>query len=250
MPSREMLDATRQATGQAARPETSVVTAKILEILAAADVRRVIDIGCGRGDLAAALVRRGYAVTGVDPLSSAVEIARGRAPGAEFLHAGAEAIPARPGSFGATVFLNSLHHVPADLMSAGLGEAWRLLRPRGALVVVEPLARGSFFEAMRRVDDETEVRAQALEALDRFAESHACETVEDSQVDRISHFASVDSFLTYLCAADPARQAVIDADRDAVTGDFLRCAETSEGEDEPFQLTQPHMVRVLRKLSD
>lgn len=249
MPSRKMLDATRQATGQSATPETSVVTAKILEILAAGDVRRVIDIGCGRGDLAAALVRRGYAVTGVDPLQSALDIARGRAPGAEFLHAGAEAIPARPGSFGATVFLNSLHHVPADLMPAALAEAWRLLRPRGVLLVIEPLAQGSFFEAMRRVDDETEVRAKALEALERFAASHSCETVEDRQVDRISHFGSVEAFLTYLCAADPARQAVIDADPEAVKKDFLRCAETSEGA-EPFMLTQPHLVRVLRKLPD
>ncbi|PVB60629.1 class I SAM-dependent methyltransferase [Labrenzia sp. 011] len=249
MPSRKMLDATRQATGQTARPETSVVTAKILEILATEDVRRVMDIGCGRGDLAAALVRRGYSVTGVDPLQSALDIARGRAPGAEFLHAGAEAIPARPDSFGATVFLNSLHHVPADLMPAGLEEAWRLLRPRGVLLVIEPLARGSFFEAMRRVDDETEVRAQALAALERFVESHGCETVEDSELDRVSHFGSVEAFLTYLCAADPARQAAIDADPEAVKEDFLRYAETPEGE-ETWILTQPHMVRVLRKLPD
>ncbi|NDV51616.1 class I SAM-dependent methyltransferase [Salipiger sp. PrR003] len=247
MPSRKMLDATRQATGQGGRPEASIVTAKILQVLAAEEVRRVLDIGCGRGDLAAALVRRGYAVTGVDPQPEALAIARGRAPGAEFLQAGAEAIPARAGSFGAAVFLNSLHHVPAAQMEPGLAEAWRLLRPRGVLLLIEPLAQGSFFEAMRRVDDETEVRARARAALGRFAAAVRCETVEDGQIDRISRFASEEAFVTYLCAADPGRRAAIDASPEAVTRDFLHWAETSEGAP-PYVLTQPHMVRVLRKL--
>ncbi|MBE9639556.1 class I SAM-dependent methyltransferase [Salipiger mangrovisoli] len=247
MPSRKMLDATRQATGQGATPEASVVIAKILGVLAAEEVRRVLDVGCGRGDLAAALVRRGYAVTGIDPQAEALEIARGRAPGAEFLQAGAEAIPARPGSFGAAIFLNSLHHLPDGLMAAGLDEAWRLLRTCGVLLVIEPMAQGSFFEAMRRVDDESEVRARALEALDRFAAAAHCETVESARLDRISRFASVDAFVTYLCAADPARRAVIDADPEAVARDFLRWAETAAGAP-PYRLVQPHVVRVLRKL--
>ncbi len=246
MPSRNMLDATRQATGQGATPETSVVTAKILGVLAAEEVRRVIDIGCGRGDLAAAMVRRGYSVTGVDPQAGALEIARARAPGAEFLQAGAEAIPARAGSFGAAIFLNALHHLPGPLMAPGLAQAWRLLRPGGVLVVIEPLARGSFFEAMRRVDDETDVRAQALDALDRFIARTPCDMVEDVQLDRVSRFASVDAFVTYLCAADPARRALVDADPEAVTRDFLHWATAAEG-DTPHELVQPHMVRVLRK---
>lgn len=249
MPSHKMLEATRQATGQGARPETSVVTAKILALLAAEEVRRVVDIGCGRGDLAAALVRRGYAVTGVDPSEAALGIARGRAPGAEFLQAGAEAIPARAGSFGAAVFLNALHHVPAPQMGPGLAEAWRLLRPGGLLVVIEPLAQGSFFEAMRRIDDETAVRAEARAALERFAESQRCAVVEDATLDRISHFASEEAFATYLCAADPGRRAAIEAEPEALTRDFLRCAET-EGDGPPYVLVQPHMVRALRKLPE
>ncbi|RAK12008.1 pimeloyl-CoA biosynthesis protein BioC [Salipiger aestuarii] len=245
MPTREILDATHQATGQGSAPEASIGTATILDILAREEVRRVIDIGCGRGDLAAALVRRGYAVTGVDPSQEALNFARARAPGAEFLLAGADAIPGRTGSYGAAIFMNSLHHIPAAIMGAGLQEAMRLLRPDGVLVVVEPLAAGSFFDAMRRVDDETAVRAQALDALEAFAAAQPCEVVQDSRFDRVSRFASVEAFLTYLCAADPARRRAIDADPDAVTRDFLRCAHRAAS-DAPYVLTQPHMVRVLR----
>lgn len=249
MPSREILDATAQATGQGGVPEASIVTATILTALATADVRRVLDIGCGRGDLAAALLRRGFAVTGVDPSAQALAAARSRAPGAEFLLAGADSIPARSGSFGAAVFVNSLHHLPGGGMETGLSEAWRLLRPGGILVVVEPLAEGSFFAAMKRVDDETAIRAEALAALAAFAASTPCQVVADSRFDRVSRFASVDAFVTFLCAADPDRRRVVEADPDAVVRDFQTCADRPEiaGDRPPWQLTQPHVLRVLRK---
>ncbi|MEY8828274.1 class I SAM-dependent methyltransferase [Sedimentitalea sp. XS_ASV28] len=236
---------TRGAAGRGVVREPDVVTARILALLADEEVHRVVDIGCGRGGLAAALVRRGYSVTGVDPSDLALDVARARAPGARFLRAGAEAIPASDSSFGAAIFHNALHHLPEGRMEAGIVEAWRLLRSGGVLVVVEPLASGSFFEAMRRVDDETAIRAQALAALTRFADRHDSSLVEDSQLDRISRFSSVDEFLSYLCAADPSRQTVIDADRDAVTRDFLHHAEAVEGG--LSLLRQPHMIRVLRK---
>lgn len=45
---------------------------------------RVLDVGCGRGDMARELVELGYDVTGVDPAASGVELARRRVPGARF----------------------------------------------------------------------------------------------------------------------------------------------------------------------
>lgn len=242
MPDKNMPDAARQG----GRPEVSIVTARILEVLAAEEVRRVIDIGCGRGDLAAALVRRGYSVTGIDPQEVALASARARAPGADFIACEARAIPARDGSFGAAVFVNSLHHLPGPDMLPGLAEAWRLLRPGGVLLVIEPLATGSFFNAMRRIDDETAVRAEALDALAEFTSRQGVETVLDERIDRVSRFESVESFVTFLCVADPERRKVVDAEPEAVAADFLRHVEDGEAP-EPYVLVQPHLVRVLRK---
>jgi 2-polyprenyl-3-methyl-5-hydroxy-6-metoxy-1,4-benzoquinol methylase len=45
---------------------------------------RVVDLGCGSGIWGAELLRAGYEVTGVDISPGMVELARGRAPGAEF----------------------------------------------------------------------------------------------------------------------------------------------------------------------
>jgi len=61
----------------------------LLRLLHAArrDNGQVIDLGCGSGIWAAALLRAGYAVTGLDPSSAMLAIARQVAPGARFVRA-------------------------------------------------------------------------------------------------------------------------------------------------------------------
>ena len=51
--------------------------------------RQVIDLGCGSGIWAAALLRAGYAVTGVDPSSAMLALARQIAPAAQFVRTSA-----------------------------------------------------------------------------------------------------------------------------------------------------------------
>ena len=139
---------------------------RITTILKETGARDVLDVGCGRGALARRLVGEGLAVTGIDPTPDAIAAAQESVPEAQFSVAGAEALPFDPGSFDACVFLNSLHHVPVPLMGQALQEALRVLRPGGEVIVVEPLAEGPFFEVMRPVEDETEIRRAAMAAID------------------------------------------------------------------------------------
>ena len=53
------------------------------------DVRRVIDVGCGAGPLAKALVDAGFEVTGVDTSEELLEFARLNVPNADFIRASA-----------------------------------------------------------------------------------------------------------------------------------------------------------------
>ncbi len=105
------------------------------------DPSRVLEVDCGKGELARALARAGHSVTAIDP----------RAPQRE-AEREAERIPENPafrreriedlsdpGSFDHVVAVLSLHHV-GDLGKA-VNKMAGLLRAGGALIVVER-ARG------------------------------------------------------------------------------------------------------------
>ena len=84
---------------------------------------RVHRVGFSRCGVARALSRRGFRVTGIDPSAAAVARATQRVPAARFLCARAEDLPAGLPLFDAAIFVNSLHHIPAEAMPAALLQA-------------------------------------------------------------------------------------------------------------------------------
>jgi SAM-dependent methyltransferase len=95
---------------------------------------RVLEVGCGRGELAALLLARGYAVTALDVDPDAVAAARGSGVPAvryDFLDGGIE-------PHDAVLFTRSLHHV-ADLDRAAALAA-EACTP-GGVVVLDEFAR-------------------------------------------------------------------------------------------------------------
>ncbi len=102
--------------------------------LAGRPAGRLLDVGCGRGDLGTWFLRRGWRVVGVEPSVAACALARTRGLDAR---AGtlAEAALA-PGSFDAVVFRQSLEHVPDP--AADLARAHAALRVGGLLAISVP----------------------------------------------------------------------------------------------------------------
>jgi SAM-dependent methyltransferase len=95
--------------------------------------RRVLDVGCGTGRLAATLAKRGAKVWGVDPSEEMLAEARERAGSAVGLKRGvAEALPFRAGWFDRAVLWLVVHLVDR---SRALPELARVLTPGGRLVV-------------------------------------------------------------------------------------------------------------------
>jgi SAM-dependent methyltransferase len=95
---------------------------------------RVLDVGCGVGDLAVALRRHGWSVTGLEPSAVACEHARGR--GLE-VHCGTlDDAPWDVATFDAIVFNHALEHIPQP--EDALRRAAGLLRPGGMLAVAVP----------------------------------------------------------------------------------------------------------------
>jgi ubiquinone/menaquinone biosynthesis C-methylase UbiE len=101
---------------------------------------RVLDLGCGQGDLTLALLARGAAVTSLDISPGMVEIARkrvelhGQGRRVQFVLAPIEATSLPSQSFDLIVGRWILHHV--DLVAAG-PELARILVPGGRMVFLE-----------------------------------------------------------------------------------------------------------------
>ena len=95
---------------------------------------RLVEVGGGRGALAAALRERGYQVTVVEPDAESAQACRER--GLAVLQAPVEAFEG--GGYDAVLFTRVLHHVPDA--AAAMRRAAAACRP-GGVVVVEDLAR-------------------------------------------------------------------------------------------------------------
>ncbi|MGB0096877.1 MAG: class I SAM-dependent methyltransferase [Solirubrobacteraceae bacterium] len=94
----------------------------------------LLDVGCGRGDLAASWIRAGWAVRGIEPSPVAASIARRR--GTNVLEGTMATVTLPQESVDAVVFRHSLEHVvdpQADLLKAS-----RALRPGGRLAIIVP----------------------------------------------------------------------------------------------------------------
>ncbi|OBB31737.1 SAM-dependent methyltransferase [Mycolicibacterium peregrinum] len=110
----------------------------------AADVARVsatdhvVDVGCGPGTAARVAARRGARVTGVDPSSTMLRIARlvtpKRAP-ITWGEGAAEALPVTDGSATVVWALATVHHWQDVDMA--VAEVHRVLAPSGRLVAIE-----------------------------------------------------------------------------------------------------------------
>jgi SAM-dependent methyltransferase len=94
----------------------------------------LLDVGCGRGDLAESWIHAGWTVVGIEPSPEAAAVARRR--GAEVLDGTLETVELRTGSFDAVVFRHSLEHVPEPRRD--LARAYDALRPGGRLAVIVP----------------------------------------------------------------------------------------------------------------
>ena len=189
--------------------------------------KQVLDVGCGTGVLARSLSDRGAHVVGVDPNEEALAVARQTVPTGTFYPASAQALPLADRSFDGVVFLNSLHHVPVPDMPLALREAARVVKPRRPILVIEPLAEGSFFSVLRLVEDETSVRAAAQKVVDEALNSGAFERLDRIDYLRYEYFADVDQFLTRIVAVEPARAPVIEKRRREISAAFRGYARTA-----------------------
>lgn len=185
--------------------------------IAAVSPTRVLEAGCGEGELAEHVARElGAEVVAVDQSERMVELTRARGVDA---HVGdVQALPFRDGSFDVVVAAWMLYHVPE--LDRGLAELARVLRPRGRLVA-----------GTNATDHLLELRR--LGGLDRWDLPFGAENGEELLR---SHFAQVERI--------DASGTVVVHDIDAVRSYFASSERLSSYLDRlPVALDEPLVVR-------
>ena len=165
---------------------------------------RVIDVGCGPGNLVAELVGRVGAdrVAAVDPSEPFVEAARSRYPGADIRQASAEALPYPDGAFDAALAQLVVHFMTDPV--AGLGEMARVTRGGGVVAACVwdfGYGRGPlslFWRAALELDpaatDESRLAGARAGHLVELLSSAGLRDVEEAELSVRREFASFDAW--------------------------------------------------------
>lgn len=227
-------------TAQAPRTHDEVLAAHVP--LAGA---RVVDVGCGSGALSRALRSHGAEVTGLECGAEPLQAARLADPdhADRYVEGVGQDLPFGDGELDAVVYSYALHHVPAEHLDAALAEAARVLRPGGLLYVVEPVAAGPAFEVVRLIDDETEVRALAQQALQRAADAGLELVTRTAYRSEMVH-AGPASMQARVVGADAGRAAAFERHRVEFAERFLARGRPVEG---GYAFSQDNLVEVWRK---
>ena len=108
-----------------------------MELAPAGAGDRVIDVGCGTGNLLAGYAELGATCTGVDLSPAMLDVARSRLPEADLRVVDATDLPFADASQDLVLASLFLHELDPDTRSAALAEMTRVADPDGRVVVVD-----------------------------------------------------------------------------------------------------------------
>ena len=172
----------------------------------------VLDVGCGRGELLAAMKDAGISARGIDANDSMIAAAAERGLDAVRADALAYLDALAPGSLGGLVSTQVVEHLEPSYLMRLLDAAARALRP-GAPIVVEtinPACWLAFFSSYIR--DLTHVRPVHPETLQYLLRASGFERVEiryTAPVPDHMKMATIDLPASVIAAGDPTSTALV-----------------------------------------
>ncbi len=160
-----------------------------------------------------------------------------------FVEGAGERLPFADDSADVVIYMNALHHVPVAAQSDAIAEASRVLKPGGTLLVLEPLAKGAYFELVRAVEDETAVRAAAYRAIGRAGDA-GFRAVAEIVYDAPLKFPDFAAFEARIVAVDPKRAPIVARLRDKLRHGFTAAGRR---ESDGIYFSQPTRANLLVK---
>jgi ubiquinone/menaquinone biosynthesis C-methylase UbiE len=96
---------------------------------------KILDLGCGRGELVAHLSEKGYDVTGMDYAEDAIKVAKVMYPQGKFVLGDVNFLTYEENSFDRIFFLGTIEHLTDEEINRTLSQIYKSLKPTGRLVV-------------------------------------------------------------------------------------------------------------------
>jgi len=100
--------------------------------------KQVLDIGCWTGQFEKLALSYTKSITGIDPGTEAIKIARKNVPRANFKKGDALNLSFEDNKFDRVVLMDVLEHIPKNTESKCLEEIYRVLKLNGLLILVTP----------------------------------------------------------------------------------------------------------------
>lgn len=103
--------------------------------------KRVLDVGCGTGQLIELLdlFPQSFDYLGIDPSANYIETAKGRHPGRDFSLGTLDTLSLKDNCFDVAIFSGVLHHLSDIDAKNNLLKVASLLKPSGIVVAVDPV---------------------------------------------------------------------------------------------------------------
>jgi SAM-dependent methyltransferase len=117
----------------------------------AAGPGRLLEVGTGEGGNLFHLGPRPDVTVGLDYVANKVAFASCAIPWARFVCADALHLPFRPGAFDRVFCRDVLHHLEPDATQGAVGELFRVCRPGGQVILIEPNGRNPIIGAFALV---------------------------------------------------------------------------------------------------
>jgi 2-polyprenyl-3-methyl-5-hydroxy-6-metoxy-1,4-benzoquinol methylase len=128
-----------------------------LQLLAPQNGERILDIGCGRGEIVAACAKRGALAVGIDYAHEATRIARGN-ENRFVVRADATVLPFRQEAFDKISCMELIEHLEPARLDVCLREVVRILKRGGVLLITTPNAWSTVLHGIAMVANKLGIR--------------------------------------------------------------------------------------------
>lgn len=128
--------------------------------------KRILEIGCGIGELSNYLASRGAKIIGTDVgcglIKASCALAKASKTGAAFKVASATKLPFRNSQFDYVICMSVLHHLDEQDLRRAVNESYRVLKSGGYCLFNEPIEESALFDFLQNLIPITNKRTGTL----------------------------------------------------------------------------------------